>query len=294
MKYSCLHTHTIFCDGHADVESFCQRAWEKGLCSLGFSSHAPIVKKTGFPENSWNMREDLLEEYIETVQAAKRRWEGRLDIFLGLEIDYISGLMGPSDKDYQEMGLDYIIGALHYLLPARGAPFTVDASLEEVEQAIKDSYGGDPLAMVEAYWDSLEDLIRSGGFDILAHLDVIRKNNSQNRLFSEDSQSYREKIVKIAALAGEHKIIIEVNTGGMNRGRITSPYPSQPFLKLFRENNVPGIITADAHNPEDLDGHYPEAQAALLAAGYKKTLFFEGKKDGRPLWREEALENYVL
>ena len=289
MKYTCLHTHTLFCDGTADVERTCQRAWEKGLCSLGFSSHAPIVKKTGFPQTSWNMKEELLEEYIEAVNAAKRRWEGRLKIFLGLEVDYIRGLMGPSDKDYQEMGLDYIIGAAHYVLPSRGAAFTVDAPLEEVEQGIKESYGGDPLAFVEAYWDSLEGLIRSGGFDILGHPDLIKRNNWKNRLFSEDSEPYQKRIAKAAVLAGEYKVTIEVNTGGMNRGRTESPYPSHSFLKQLRENNVPAIINADAHDPKDLDGHYPEARIALLAAGYKKTMLFEGKKDGQPIWLEEEL-----
>ena len=292
MNYSCLHTHTTFCDGNAGVESFCQKAWEKGLHSLGFSSHAPIEKKTGFPPNSWNMKEDLLGDYIETVNSAKKRWEGRLAVYLGLEIDYINGLMGPADKDYQELGLDYIIGAVHYVLPPQGAPFTVDAPLEEVTQGIEDGYGGDPLAFIEAYWGSLEGLIQSMGFDILAHPDVIRKNNPQNQLFSEDSEAYQKRTAKIALLTGAHKLNIEVNTGGMNRRRTSSPYPSHPFLKLFREHNVPGIITADAHKPEDLDGYYPEARQALLDAGYEKTILFEGKKNGRSIWREEALENF--
>ena len=289
MKYSCLHTHTNFCDGNADVESFCQKAWEKGLDSLGFSSHAPIVKKTGFPPNSWNMREDHLENYIETVNAAKRRWEGRLKIFLGLEIDYINGLMGPNDKDYIEMGLDYIIGAVHYVLPPHGEPFTVDASQEEVEKGIRDGYGGDPLAMVEAYWDAQEGLIRGGGFDILAHVDVIKKNNSQNRFFSEDSEVYKQNTKKISDLAGENNIIIELNTGGMIRKKTASPYPSLPFLKLFREKNVPALITADAHNPDDLTGHYIEGRQTLLEAGYKNTVLLDGRIDGRNLWKEEIL-----
>jgi histidinol-phosphatase (PHP family) len=289
MKYACLHTHTEFCDGKGDVETFCQRAWEKGFHSLGFSAHAPIEKKTGFPKTGWTMNEELLGEYIETVNSAKRRWQDRLPVFLGLEVDFIDGLISPADKDYREMGLDYIIGSVHYVLPPRGAPFTVDAPPEEVEQGIKDSYGGDPLPMVEAYWDSLEALIRSGGFDILGHPDILKKNNSQDRLFSEDSISYRNRIIRAAALAGEYKVTIEVNTGGMNRGRTDSPYPSLPLLKLFRENNVPALINADAHNPGDLDGYYPEARKHMLEAGYINTVVFLGKKNNDPLWQIEEL-----
>jgi histidinol-phosphatase (PHP family) len=235
------------------------------------------------------MKEELLDGYLETVNAAKSRWEGRLTIYLGLEVDYVNGLMGPADKDYLEMGLDYIIGSAHYVLPSRGAPFTVDAPLEELEQGIKESYGGDTLALVEAYWDSLEGLIRGKGFDILAHPDLIKRNNAGGRLFSEDTKSYRKRIEQAAALAGEFGVTIEVNTGGMNRKHADSPYPSPHFLKLFRENNVSAVINADAHNPEDLDGHYPEARQALLAAGYIKAMLFAGKRDGRALWQEEAL-----
>jgi histidinol-phosphatase (PHP family) len=289
MKYSCLHTHTNFCDGKGEVESFCQKAWEKGLYALGFSSHAPLVKKTGFAQTSWNMKEELLDEYIETVNAAKRRWAGRLTVYLGLEVDFIPGLMGPSDKDYGEMGLDYIIGSVHYVLPPVGAPFTVDAPLEEMEQGIQTGYGGDPLALVEAYWDSLQAMIHAGGFDILGHPDLIKRNNSQNRFFSEDRDSYRNRCAAIAALAGEKSATIEINTGGMNRGRIDSPYPSLYFLQCFKKNNVPAIINADAHNPDDLDGHYKEAREVLLAAGYDKMMLFEGRKNGQPLWIEEGL-----
>ena len=289
MKYNCLHTHTNFCDGKGDVESFCRKAWEKGFHSLGFSSHAPIEKKTGFPETGWTMKEERLEAYIETVNTAKRRWEGRLNVFLGLEIDFISGLISPSDSDYAKMGLDFVIGSAHYIIPSQGAPFTVDFPPNELEQVIKTSYGGDPLALTEAYWDALEGLIRSGGFDILGHPDLIKRNNTKLNLFSEDSGLYLERIAKAAALAGEYKITIEVNTGGLNRGYTNSVYPSHPFLKLFRENKVPAVINADAHYPEHLDGHYPQAREALLAANYRKTMLFEGKKDGRPLWREEEL-----
>ena len=288
MKYACLHTHTNFCDGKGDVESFCCSAYEKGFHSLGFSSHAPVEKKTGFKTN-WHMKEERLGEYLEAINAAKQRWEGRLAIYAGLEVDYISGLMGPADNDYRDMGLDYIIGSCHYVIPSRGAPFTVDDSLNVVEQGIKDSYGGDPLAFAEAYWDSQEGLISSGGFDILGHPDLVKKNNAQGRLFSEDAEPYRKRIARAAVLAGEQGVTIEVNTGGLIRGWTDSIYPSLPLLRLFRENKVPAIINADAHKPENLDGYYPEARECLLAAGYKSMVLFEGKKDGRPVWREEAL-----
>jgi histidinol-phosphatase (PHP family) len=288
MIYSCIHTHTHFCDGKGDVESFCLKALEKGFSSLGFSSHAPIFKKTGIASDG-HMKEERLEAYLDEGRAAKRRWEGRLSIYLGLEVDFIPGLMGPADKDYRDMGLDYIIGSVHYVVPPRGAPFTVDGPPEELEEGIREGWDGEARGAVDAYWDSLEAMLRAGGLDVLGHPDLIKKNNPQNRWFSEEDGFYRARIAAAAALSAQTGVTAEINTGGINRKKVSVPYPSLPFLKLFRENRVPMVINADAHRCEDLDGHYPEAREALLAAGYTEAVLFDGRKDGLPQWRPEKL-----
>ena len=288
MKYSCIHTHTNFCDGKGDVDLYCQRAVEQGLYSLGFSSHAPVTKKTGFTTD-WHMKDERLDEYIETVNNAKKKWKGKIKIFLGLEVDYIHGIMGPADRDYKTMGLDYIIGAVHYVSPPKGELFTVDDSPENVQKGLQEGFGGDPDALLNAYWENLEGLIHAGGFDVLAHPDVIKKTNNIFKFFSEESDTYRMKSEKIAAMAGDRGIIIEVNTGGMIRGKTSSPYPSLPFLKKFRKYKVPAIINSDAHNPDVLSGFYDEAIKLLLDADYKETLVLIDKKPDSPVWEKVKL-----
>ena len=293
MSLACIHTHTTYCDGSDDIETCCRAAYRKGLASLGFSAHAPITGKTGI-RSSWNLPDEKLPEYLEAVRAAKKRWEGKLPVYLGLEVDFISGLMGPADRDFREMGLDYIIGSVHFFIPPQGEPFTVDDTAENVDRAIKEGFGGDPMGMVEAYFDSEAAMIRAGSFDLLAHPDLVKKNNGgltapPNRLFSEDDDFYRNKTAAIASLLAGTGIPAEVNTGGINRGKIRDCYPSPGFLKLFREHKVPMVINADAHKAEDLDGHYPEARATLLASGYTETLLFAGRENGRAVWKSEKL-----
>ena len=283
MPFACIHTHTNFCDGSDDVETFCRSAHAKGLHSLGFSAHAPITGKTGI-KSVWNLPEDRLTDYLESVQAAKKKWEGRLRIFLGLEVDFLENCMGPSDRDYADMRLDFIIGAVHFVVPPKGEPFTVDDSAETVLRGIKDGYGNDPQAMVMAYFEAEEAMIRSGGFDLLGHPDLVKKNNSGGLLFSEDSDHYRGRTASIAALSAAAGIHAEINTGGINRGKIKDCYPSFAFLKLFRKHGVPMVINADAHRAEDLDGHYDTARESLLAAGYTQTALFNGRESGRPCW----------
>jgi histidinol-phosphatase (PHP family) len=283
---SCLHTHTLFCDGHDDVETCCRRAWEKGLVSLGFSAHAPIAQKTGI-FSDWHLPDDRLQEYLDTVREARRRWRGKLRVYLGLEADYIGGLTGPADRDYRDLGLDYLIGSVHYLIPPRSAPFTVDGSREELDRGLQEGFGGSGEALMHCYWDQVAAMIRAGGFDILGHADLIKKNNrpSGAAFFDPRDPGCLRRTAEIAALAGEAPcLVVEVNTGGLNRGKTDETYPSPAMLRLFRQNGVPALISADAHRAQDLDGHYGEALAVMRQAGYTETVLFEGREEGCPRW----------
>jgi len=288
MPLACIHTHTNFCDGSDDIETCCLAAYNKGLSALGFSSHAPVKKKTGFT-TGWNMPEEKLGEYIEAVQAAKKRWAGKLPVYLGLEVDFIPGLMGPADADYRQLGLDFIIGGAHYVAPPRGEPFTVDDSPQAVNRGIKEGFSGDADAMVEAFLDTTQAMIRAGGFDLLAHPDVVKKNNLSSKVFSEEAAYYQKKTASIAALLAAKGIPAEVNTGGLNRRKTIDCYPSAAFLKLLQKNGVPMVINADAHRALDVDGYYAEARQAMLDAGYTETALFAGRQNGLAVWNMEKL-----
>ncbi|MDR2049724.1 MAG: histidinol-phosphatase [Treponema sp.] len=306
MTYSCLHTHTTFCDGADDVETMCAAASAKGLVSIGFSSHAPIAKKTGI-KTGWHLPDEKLDDYVETVLAAKKRWRGTLDVFLGLEVDYIKGLCGP--PDYQNLPLDYIIGSVHYVVSPESG-FTVDAPEEEFLAGFRNLFNGDGKALYNAYYDAYRDMIAGGGFDIAGHFDLVKKNNGLYRFFSPEDPGYQKRLLETAdclasrradtsrAISGGQRpaspegafpFVVEVNTGGMNRGRTPEPYPSEAALRLLRERNIPVVVTADAHGAGHLGGHYEEARNVMLNAGYTAAAVFAGRKDGKAVWLEEAL-----
>jgi histidinol-phosphatase (PHP family) len=274
--YSSLHTHTLFCDGRDDVETMCRAAFQKGLCSIGFSAHGPIFTKTGIKTN-WHISDERLDEYMAEVRAARRRWEGKLTVYLGLELDYIKGLRSAMDPDIRALGLDYIIGSVHYIVPPNGAaPFTVDGPPEELERGVREGFNGNGEAMMHAYWDAALEMTALGGFAILGHADLVKKNNSHSRWFIMESESYRQRLAETARAAAGAGLVVEVNTGGLNRGSISDTYPSLPFLRLFRENQVPALISADAHKAGDLDGHYETARQTLLQAGYREHVLLGG------------------
>jgi histidinol-phosphatase (PHP family) len=95
-----------------------------------------------------------------------------------------------------------------------------------------------------------------------------------------------EEIARAVSSAG---LVVEANTGGINRGYVTDTYPSLAVLRLLRQYKVPVMISADAHRACDLDGHYQEARQILLDAGYTSHVLFEGRQNGKPIWTEWPL-----
>jgi len=290
-RFSGLHNHTVFCDGRDDIETMCRAAFEKKLCAIGFSSHAPITKKTGI-ESDWHLKDDKLNEYAEQVLAAKKRWRGKLEVLLGLEIDYIKGLRSALDSDITEINPDYLIGSVHFLVPANGAkPFTVDGPQEEFLQGLKDGFGGDTQALMNSYYDAQAEMTALGGFEILGHADLVKKNCISKNLWQKEEEICRQK--EIAVAAGKAGIIAEVNTGGLNRKKINELYPSVTFLRFFRENNVPVIITSDAHRAEHINGNYDIAVQTLLSAGFSDHVSILRKKGKKIIYKKENLNNLL-
>ncbi|GMO50488.1 MAG: histidinol-phosphatase [Termitinemataceae bacterium] len=260
MKYSCLHTHTLFCDGKNSVEEYCQAAEKKGFCRIGFSAHAPLDPKLGIV-STWHLKQEHFDEYVQAVITAKKNWEGRLEVLLGVEADFFEGSKMFSDKR-----LDYVIGSIHFLTKT----YCADSPDAEFKKMLDEDFGGDIWALIDCYYHKLELMIRNCKIDIIGHLDLVKRNNRGNKYFSETDERYKCHITNIAKIIGDTNCTVEVNTGGVIRGRTDEPYPSKYFLKELKKYNVKVMINADAHNVEHLGGYYDEAKEILLQAGYNE------------------------
>jgi histidinol-phosphatase (PHP family) len=284
MRLACYHTHTDFCDGTASVETMCTAAAEQGFFALGFSAHAPMPIKT-----SWHLPDGRLDEYIRTVRSCAADWKGRLTVLLGLEIDYLAGVCSPADERYKALGLDYSIGSTHYLTPPDGSPpFTVDGPREEWEKGVRVGFDGDGEQAAVAYWETVSDMVHTGGFDIVGHLDLVKKNNGADgteRAFDPDGTRYRKAALATIDKIAKAGLVVEVNTGALNRGTLTEIYPAPWMLRELGARGVRVTINSDAHRPGHLSGFYPEAQALLKENGFTEIVLFDGLN-----WFEEKLD----
>ena len=284
------HTHCEFCDGKASAATMAETAAAKGYSVLGFSSHAPIPFET-----TWAIREERLPEYAAEIRRLKKAWApggecaiqaGRsLEILLGLEIDWYEGLRSPRDALFDPIGLDYKLGSVHYIAPKGCLPFTVDSSAENFGRDAQAAIGGEGHLLYEDYYARLTRMIAEGGFDIVGHFDLVSRNNTDGRWFDEDSPGYLSAAFAAAEALEGSPIVVEINLGGLARGKMKRPHPSLPIVKRLKELGVRVTFCADAHCPEHLGVHIDAARALAKAAGYESAAIFSGG-----VWSETGLD----
>jgi histidinol-phosphatase (PHP family) len=253
-----------------------------GYRVLGFSSHCPLPFY-----NEGNMEISRLGDYKAEVRRLGREWSDLgLEILLGLEIDWIPGLCSPRDAVFRGAGLDYSIGSVHYVdLPGSGR-FAVDEGAEDFEANVSNIAGDDPgTALYEDYYRMLGQLIDAGGFDILGHFDLVKKNNGEGRWFDEASHGYVEAALGAAHRLAGKDIVAEINVGGMSRGKVKEPYPSLPILRELHAGGVRITFSADAHAPEHLGANLDTARELARTAGYNSiAVLTEGR------WKEVGID----
>ena len=250
-----LHTHCTCCDGKNTIEEMIQSAVNKGLHSIGFSSHAPLPMK-----NTYAMTLENFPKYIKEVNEMKEKYAPIIDIYLGIETELFSEI------DTRE--LDYVICAVHGVLDSRDGGTT--GIHPNTIHHVASRYQGDYYGYIKDYFACIVKASKRG--DILAHFDLVAKHNANNALFDETSNAYLDLANEAILQCIENKIIFEVNTGGIQRGYRKECYPATQFLDLLRENHGKIIITSDAHDIHCIDFYFQEATEMLKSYGFKNQM----------------------
>ena len=56
-----------------------------------------------------------MPEYLQEIKRLKQKYSDQLEIYAGLEIDYLDETYNASIPYFQELPLDYRIGSIHFL-----------------------------------------------------------------------------------------------------------------------------------------------------------------------------------
>lgn len=253
------HVHTALC-GHAvgELEDYVAVAAQKGLAELGFNDHAPVFKARD-PELT--MGPEQLPEYVEQVRVLQMKHR-RPRIKLGIEADFIPGYQEQLRKLLSQYEFDYIYGSVHIIGDWRfdDSRFYPEGYAErDTDEAYRQ------------YFSLIRQSAESGLFDVLGHLDLIKKFDYWPR--GEIDHLLEETVRAIAAA----DVCVEVNTSGLRRPCVEI-YPGERILQLCRQHGVPVTMGSDAHSPGEVGLDFDKAVELLKKVGYTQVATFSGRE----------------
>ncbi len=256
------HTHTIFCDGKDTAEDMVKAAIAAGFHTIGFSGHSYLSFDDTYPMS----RENTLL-YRQEIHRLQQKYAGQIHILLGLEWDWFS-------KDIDRKDYDYVIGSVHHLYSEETKKYyTLDYLPEEFAACLKEAFHGDTFAMAKAYYDFVKKTAAIRKPDIIGHLDLIRKLNTNGRFFDERDPRYLELAKDAALCCIQQGCIIEINTGGMFKKYRDTPYPDEPILRFIAEHHGKITINSDSHSTDSIDYYFEESVELAKRTGF--TEFWE-------------------
>ena len=265
-----FHTHTSYCDGSSNPEEYVLAALNAGLESIGFSGHSPVPF-----ENNFAIRDsESLAEYCSEINTLKKKYQGKINVYLALEADFIPGVTLDFKHFFDEYKLDYIIGSVHLVINERKFLWFIDGPYRDRwKKGLELEFSGDIRKAVGAYYGQINQMIESQQFDVIGHLDKIKMHN-QDEYFRETDAWYIKLFMETLELAKARNCIIEVNTRGLYKKRSNALFPGEMILEEMHKMNIPVTINSDAHKPEEVGLLLNEAAEVLLNTAYREVYIF--------------------
>lgn len=222
-----FHVHTYRCH-HAEKipdEAYICRAIEHEADSITFTDHAP------FPGDPFTNRMLYSEfpEYISTLKELKEKYKDRINLKIGLEIEFLPSFMEYYKELHQNKDIDILMLGQHFYEINPGEYSFRYRLLPEQE------YSGCLNALIEG--------MNTGIFQVAAHPD---------RAFRNMEHHWNERCVQISkeviATALKNNVVLEQNISSM----WMSYYYREEFWKLLDPASKV-IVGIDAHSIEDMD-----------------------------------------
>lgn len=286
MRLFSFHTHSSFCDGKSTMVEVCESAIENVLSAIGFSSHAPVPFKT-----EWAMSFEDALDYKKSIQDCKTRYEDRLNIYAGLEADYIPQSQNMPFSVWRKMlDLDYIIGSVHLVVnPCKPNDiWFLDGPAENYERGVRECFDGNVQKAVECYYYQIREMITNEKPDMVAHMDKVIMNN-KGRFFNGDEKWYEDAVEDTLQLIKGAGTIVEVNTRGIYRGKYHTFFPNEKIIKRCIELDIPLTVSVDAHHASELRSGFENAVKTIQKQGGKSIAYFN---DG--VWEQMPLGAVVM
>lgn len=240
------HLHTDQSpDSDVPIDAYAAQAVQRGITELAITDHVDFVP--GAPAYAFT----TFAERERVVRTAAERWaEQGVVIRLGVEVTYDRLHEAEIREHLARHRYDFVIGSVHVYADSpyhesRVAAWTAGRSLADI---------------VAPYFDEVVAAIQSGLFDVIGHLDYVKRYLMPHVVPAQLAAAPELYEPLLAALV-ETGTALEVNTSGLRQAP-RETYPPAAIVERFR---VLGGTRLSAGS----DAHRKDAFTAGLEAGYR-------------------------
>lgn len=272
MIHADLHTHTLYAHGSSTPREMYEAGKRKGLQIHGFSEHSPRPLGYDYPNEYRERLSAHFGDYIREVReiAAEAGREGREEVLLGLEMDWLEDEVPFQKHILAEEHFEYVIGGIHFL-----GTWGFDASADDWKKLSAEH----KEECYCRYYATMKKMAESGLYDIVAHPDLIKifsVNEFHDWLARPDSMELVRDALRAARDAG---MAMEISSAGL-RKPCREIYPCGEIVKAAADLRLPVSFGSDGHCVNTIGAGFEELARHASAAGYMESLVFRRRRDG--------------
>ncbi|WP_245600196.1 histidinol-phosphatase HisJ [Paenibacillus harenae] len=267
------HTHTNFCRHGSDapMDLYLEQAVRRGFQRYSITEHPPLPEAyVDDPKlmKELAMKEEELPLYFMEARRAKERYEGRIEVAVGLELDYL-----PEDPDFalrlvDKYGeqLEDVVFSVHYL-PGIGGNQCIDYTPETFSDKLIAYYGSMDKA-AEEYYNHIEAAIEwAAGLPCrkrIGHINLIEK--FRLALPELDESLVKRRLNGILPKLEAAGAGVDVNTAGFRKPTCGKAYVPEWFMAQCLQRGIPLVFGSDSHKPEEVGSAWDWFETALSRA----------------------------
>ena len=260
------HLHTDQSpDSSVPIDVYAALAVERGIPEICITDHVdfdprdPAYEYTGF------------EDRERVVRGAADRWAVQgVTIRFGAELTYNQRWEEDVRAHLARFRYDYVIGSVHDwpespYWPSRVRAFVEGRGLDEI---------------VAPYYAEIIGAARSGLFDTIGHLDVVKRYLHPHVTAADLAQRPDLQEPALQAIV-ESGVSLEVNSSGL-RYPGAETYPSRSVVARYRELGGERVVVgSDAHARGSFAHRLGVAYGHLIEAGFGHLSFRRGSEQAR-------------
>lgn len=265
-----FHMHSIGSDGELTPEEIVKESIKVRIKYLCFTDHFKRPNETTW-FGKYGDAHFHNKNYIKDIEKLKNKYSKKIEIFYGVELDWLEGYENWIKDTIKKNKFDFVIGSLH-VMKMGGKWFPIDSSSEEWLELAR-AIGG-IKNLIKEYYKQIKLMIRTRMFDCVGHLDYIKLFNRNFDLFSEKDREYKKEISEVLKEVKKAKMCIELNTAGWRV--VGEQYPSEWILKKMKKLRIPITIGTDGH--EAVAQGLKKAFSLAKKTGYKSVTIFKNRK----------------